>query len=105
MDNKETVFDLIAQRKPWHSLPGKLYSSESVYRQDLEQIWHKDWIFAGHTFEITKPGQYFTLKIGDYPVAVVRGKDGEVRAFHNACRHRGAKICEADHGKVAKMVC
>lgn len=105
MNNKDTVFDLIAQRKPWHSLPGALYSSESVYRQDLEQIWHKDWIFAGHTFEITKPGQYFTLQIGDYPVAVVRGKDGQVRAFHNACRHRGAKICEADHGKVAKMVC
>ncbi|GFM88507.1 (2Fe-2S)-binding protein [Pseudomonas cichorii] len=105
MNNKETVFDLIAQRKPWHSLPGALYSSESVYRQDLEHIWHKDWIFAGHTFELAKPGQYFTLQVGDYPVAVVRGKDGEVRAFHNACRHRGAKICEADHGKVAKMVC
>lgn len=43
MDNKETVFELIAQRKPWHSLPGALYSSEGVYRQDLEQIWHKDW--------------------------------------------------------------
>lgn len=105
MDNKETVFELIAQRKPWHSLPGALYSSEGVYRQDLEQIWHKDWIFAGHTFELEKPGQYFTLQVGDYPVAVVRGKDGQVRAFHNACRHRGAKICEADHGKVAKMVC
>ncbi|USU03044.1 aromatic ring-hydroxylating oxygenase subunit alpha [Pseudomonas siliginis] len=105
MNNKQSVYDLIAQRKPWHSLPGALYRSEDVYRQDLEQIWHRDWIFAGHTFEITKPGQYFTLQIGDYPVAVVRGKDGEVRAFHNACRHRGAKICEADHGKVAKMVC
>lgn len=105
MNNKQNVYGLIAQRKPWHSLPGALYRSEDVYRQDLEQIWHKDWIFAGHTFEITKPGQYFTLQIGDYPVAVVRGKDGEVRAFHNACRHRGAKICEADHGKVAKMVC
>jgi Rieske 2Fe-2S family protein len=105
MNNKDTVFDLIAQRKPWHSLPGVLYKDENVYRQDLEQIWHKDWIFAGHTFEISKPGQYFTLQIGDYPVAVVRGKDGEVRAFHNACRHRGAKICEHEHGKVAKMVC
>ena len=76
MNNKQSVYDLIAQRKPWHSLPGALYRSEDVYRQDLEQIWHKDWIFAGHTFEITKPGQYFTLQIGDYPVAVVRGKDG-----------------------------
>src|ERR1043165_5713360 len=100
MTPTQAVIDLIAQRQPRHSLPRELYSDPDVYRQDLEQLWHRDWVFAGHTFEIAKPGQYFTLQIGDYPVAVVRSKDGEVRAFHNACRHRGAKICEADHGKV-----
>lgn len=105
MDFKKTVYDLVSQRKPNHSLPGALYSSDEVYRQDLEQIWHKDWIFAGHTFEVAKPGQYMTLQVGDYPVVIVRSKDGEVRAFHNACRHRGAKVCEAAQGKVAKLVC
>ncbi len=82
-----------------------LYSDPEVCRQDLERLWHRDWIFAGHTFEIAKPGQYLTLQIGDYPVAVMRRKDGQVRAFHNACRRRGAKICEREQGKVAKRVC
>lgn len=72
---------------------------------DLEQIWHREWIFAGHTFELEKTGQYLTLQIGDYPIVVVRGKDGAVRAFHNACRHRGSKVCSEDKGKVAKLVC
>lgn len=105
MTNNDSVIGLIQQRKPRHALPRELYIEADVYRSDLEQIWHRDWVFAGHTFEIEKPGQYFTLQIGDYPVAVVRGKDGQVRAFHNACRHRGAKVCEHDQGKVAKMVC
>lgn len=105
MTSNDSVMDLIQKRRPRHALPRELYIDPEVYRQDLQQIWHKDWIFAGHTFEIEKPGQYFTLQIGDYPVAVVRGKDGQVRAFHNACRHRGAKVCEHAQGKVAKMVC
>ncbi|WP_271408685.1 aromatic ring-hydroxylating oxygenase subunit alpha [Pseudomonas sp. Q1-7] len=105
MDNKTAVLNLIRQRKERHALPRAAYSDAEVYRQDLEQIWHKTWIFAGHTFELEKPGQYFTLQIGDYPVAVVRGGDGQVRAFHNACRHRGSKVCTESSGKVAKLVC
>ncbi|MBD8120427.1 aromatic ring-hydroxylating dioxygenase subunit alpha [Pseudomonas lutea] len=105
MDTKSSVAKLIAQRKPRHALPRELYSNPEVYRQDLEQIWHKDWVFAGHTFELGKSGQYLTLQIGEYPVAVVRGADGEIRAFHNSCRHRGSKVCPEAHGKVAKLVC
>ncbi|GGJ93756.1 aromatic ring-hydroxylating oxygenase subunit alpha [Pseudomonas matsuisoli] len=105
MNNTSYVADLIAKRRARHALPRELYSDPEVYRQDLEQLWHKDWVFAGHTFEIPKAGQYFSLQVGDYPVAVVRGKDGEVRAFHNACRHRGTKVCEHAAGKVAKLVC
>ncbi|NIE75895.1 aromatic ring-hydroxylating dioxygenase subunit alpha [Pantoea sp. Ap-967] len=99
------VLDLIKQRKPQHGLPGAAYMDAGLYQQDLEQIWYKEWIFAGHTFELEKPGQYLTLQIGEYPVAVVRGKDGEIRAFHNACRHRGSKVCTEAKGKVAKLVC
>ncbi|MDH4564106.1 aromatic ring-hydroxylating dioxygenase subunit alpha [Pseudomonas sp. BN411] len=105
MNNNAAVLDLIRQRKERHALPGAAYSDSEVYRQDLERIWHREWIFAGHTFELEKPGQYLTLQIGDYPIAVVRGGDGQVRAFHNACRHRGSKVCTEAKGKVARLVC
>ncbi|WP_413795130.1 MULTISPECIES: aromatic ring-hydroxylating oxygenase subunit alpha [unclassified Pseudomonas] len=105
MNIKASVIDLIKKRKARHALPRELYIEPEVFRQDLEQIWHKDWIFAGHTFELEKPGQYLTLQIGDYPVLIVRDKSGQVRAFHNACRHRGSKVCEHAQGKVAKLVC
>ena len=35
----------------------------------------------------------------------MRGRDGEVRAFHNVCRHRGARICNAGQGKAKLLVC
>ncbi|MBV4494715.1 aromatic ring-hydroxylating dioxygenase subunit alpha [Pseudomonas sp. SWRI12] len=105
MNTKASVIGLIEKRKARHALPRELYIEPEVFRQDLEQIWHKDWIFAGHTFELEKPGQYLTLQIGDYPVLIIRDKSGQVRAFHNACRHRGSKVCEHAQGKVAKLVC
>lgn len=104
MANNKTL-DFVQQRKPRHALPHELYSDHDVYRSDLNEIWHKEWIFAGHTFELEKPGNYMTLQVGDYPVVVVRGNDGAVRAFHNACRHRGSKVCQEASGKVAKLVC
>ncbi|WP_085706472.1 SRPBCC family protein [Pseudomonas sp. B8(2017)] len=105
MHNHTAGLDLIKQRKPQHGLPGAAYMDPVLYQQDLEHIWYKEWIFAGHTFEMEKPGEYLTLQIGEYPVVVVRGKDGVIRAFHNACRHRGSKVCTEAKGKVAKLVC
>ncbi len=105
MTNEQKTLDLVEQRKPRHGLNRELYHDADVFQQDLEQIWHKEWIFAGHTFEIPKAGNYLTLKIGNYPVVVVRDNNGEVRAFHNSCRHRGSRLCTEAKGKVAKLVC
>ncbi|WP_201789486.1 aromatic ring-hydroxylating oxygenase subunit alpha [Pantoea latae] len=97
--------DYVESRQPRHALTRELYCDEQVYKDDLKHIWYREWIFAGHTFEIEKPGSYFTLQIGDYPIVVVRGNDNNVRAFHNACRHRGSKVCQHEKGKSAKLVC
>lgn len=105
MKQKITTLELIRQRQPHHALTRELYSDAEVYRADLEQIWHREWIFVGHTLELEKPGQYMTVQIGDHPVAVVRGSDGTVRAFHNVCRHRGSKVCQGASGKAARLVC
>jgi len=105
MSTQTTTLELIRQRKSRHALSRELYRNEEVYRQDLAQIWHRDWIFAGHSFEVEKAGDYITLQIGDYPVVIVRADDGKINAFHNACRHRGSRICSAAKGKSAKLVC
>jgi len=105
VNNQNRTLGFVQQRQARHALPRELYGDPEVYRDDLAHLWHKEWIFAGHTFELEKAGQYLTLQVGDYPIVVVRGADGELRAFHNACRHRGSKVCQEASGKAAKLVC
>ena len=105
MDAYNEFLSQLRHRRHGHTLPGKFYTDPDFYRVDLENIFYRDWLFAGHDCELAKPGAYFTLQVGDYPIVVVRSGDGAIRAFHNSCRHRGSRICAAAKGSVAKLVC
>ena len=54
----------------------------------------KDWICVGRAEEAANRGEYFLATVAGESVMVVRGADGELRAFHNVCRHRGSTILE-----------
>lgn len=97
--------DLLARRRSGFSLEQPFYTSRDVYEADLQHIYYKEWLFALPACQLDKTGSYVTLKVGAYNVAIVRGADGEIRAFHNSCRHRGSLICKAAQGQVAKLVC
>ena len=105
MPSNTSTLDLIHSRPPKHTLPRELYREAQSYRDDLEKIWHRDWIFAGHTVELPKAGNFMTLQVGDYPVVIVRTDKGDIRAFHNHCRHRGSRLCTASQGRSPKLVC
>ena len=105
MDAKDAMLTELKARNPGLSLGQKFYTDPDFYRLDLETIFYRDWLFAGHDCEIPAPGDYFTLQIGDYPIIVVRGPDGSIRALHNSCRHRGSRICPAPKGAVKRFVC
>ena len=96
---------LIESRQARHSMPGVCYSDLSLYQHDLEEIWYKNWIFVGHSNELEKPGSYFTTQIGDYPIVIVKNREHQIKALHNACRHRGSKVCTQATGRVANLVC
>ena len=95
----------LRHRRPGHTLPRKFYSDPAYYQMDLETIWYREWLFAGHDCELAEPGAFFTMQVGDYPIIVVRANDGSVRAHHNSCRHRGSRICAAERGAVTKLRC
>ncbi|MCG7575101.1 aromatic ring-hydroxylating dioxygenase subunit alpha [Phaeobacter sp. CNT1-3] len=96
---------LLARRTPGHALEQAFYTDEAVYQADLEAIHYREWLFAIAACELEKAGSYVTHKVGEYRVIIVRGADGEIRAFHNTCRHRGSIICKAAKGHAPKLVC
>jgi Rieske 2Fe-2S family protein len=99
------IESLLAQCRPGWSLARDFYSEQEVYRLDVQRIWRTGWLFAGHSCEAAKPGDFFTLQVDADSILVIRGEDGALRAMHNVCRHRGSLICADASGHVSRLVC
>jgi glycine betaine catabolism A len=96
---------LIAGHKPAHALPREFQTDPGIYQLDLERIWRRGWLFAGHACQVKRPGDYFVFDIDADSVVVIRGDDGQLHALHNTCRHRGMRVCQEEAGHVTRIVC
>jgi glycine betaine catabolism A len=102
---REEMLSRLRSRKPATALERDFYTSPTDFQVDLDMIWYRDWLFVGHDCEVSNTGNFLTVQIGEYPVIVVRDRDGSLRAFHNSCRHRGSRICPEERGSSARLVC
>jgi phenylpropionate dioxygenase-like ring-hydroxylating dioxygenase large terminal subunit len=66
----------------------------AYYEAERAAIFKKTWLNVGRVESLPKAGSYFTkeLPVADTSLILVRGRDKEIRAFHNVCRHRGNKL-------------
>jgi Rieske 2Fe-2S family protein len=96
---------LLRDRPSGHSLPQALYTSEAAFEFDLAAIFGTSWLLAGFDAEVKRPGDFLSIVVGRWPVLIVRGRDGELRAFHNSCRHRGSILCGPGSGNVPRLTC
>lgn len=103
--NLEQISAEFAARKPGYALPQFLYNDPSMFSFDMAAIYGQSWLFAGFEAEFKQAGDYSSFMIGAWPVMIVRGRDGELRAFHNSCRHRGSIICATGSGNQARLTC
>jgi len=105
MNARDAMLARLRRRKPETALQRDFYCSPEDFQIDLQTIWYRDWLFVGHDCEVPDPGNYMTVQVGDYPLLVVRDRQGALRAFHNSCRHRGSRICSLARGSAARLVC
>ena len=82
-----------------------LYTDPEIFADELEQIFHRGWVYVGHSSEIPEPGDFRLRRIGHQPVIMVRGQDGEVRLLLNRCRHRAATVCQVEQGNASTFRC
>ena len=78
------------------TLPPQCYTSHDFYKREVQTIFMKVWNFIGRGDRIPNAGDYFTIEFAGVPVIVVRGSDGEIRAFANTCRHRGSMLAQGE---------
>jgi Rieske 2Fe-2S family protein len=82
------------EQKPRQLLPVEAYTSEEWYRREQRELFGSTWLFAGMLEDLKAPGDYISLQNGGPPIFVLRDKERKLRAFHNVCRHRGARLVE-----------
>src|SRR4051812_33737474 len=87
------------------SLPSDFYTSGAVLRREREAVFGRQWLYAGHVSQLTEPGDYITAETARDSVIVLRKEDGALRAFANACRHRGYPVCQKPRGNASRLVC
>jgi phenylpropionate dioxygenase-like ring-hydroxylating dioxygenase large terminal subunit len=96
---------LVASQRPGYSLAQAFYKDQAVYQQEINQIFLKHWLYAGHVSQIPQSGDYFTLEFDTESVIVARNSRGEVKAHMNVCRHRGSRICLESSGSQKSLTC
>ncbi|MCM2972677.1 aromatic ring-hydroxylating oxygenase subunit alpha [Larsenimonas suaedae] len=104
-ETKKACAQMLNERDPSFTLPQPFYKDERVFAVDMQEIFSKEWLFAGMTCEVPKKGNYLTLTVGENPIVLVRGDKDAIHGFYNVCRHRGSKLCLQERGKAAKLVC
>ena len=91
--------------QPGRTLPAAWYTEPEWFALEANRIFERSWQFVGWLGHLDAAGSFLTTMLGRIPVVVVRGEDGELRAFVNVCRHRGSEVvCEAA-GKRKTLQC
>jgi len=87
------------------SLPGWIYHDPEYFRIEMARLIRPAWQIVCHASDIRQPGEWRTLEILSESVLVIRGDDGEARAFANVCRHRGSRLLDGDAGCARRLTC
>ena len=75
-------------------LPRQAYTSQEFFDLERERLFPRVWFGIGFTSDVPDPGDAIPLMVAGLPIILCRGKDGQLRAFHNVCRHRAALVLE-----------
>lgn len=79
-------------------LPGWTYHSQALFDLERDHVFLTHWQLAGHTADLPDPGDWLGFDLLGERAVVIRGTDGVIRAFHNLCRHRGARVVDGASG-------
>jgi phenylpropionate dioxygenase-like ring-hydroxylating dioxygenase large terminal subunit len=86
--------------------PKEAYTSQDWLEREMNGLFTRSWVFAGLAGDSLDPGDYRTVRCGRSSLIVLLGKDGQLLAFHNLCRHRGVELLDDESGTVGgSLVC
>ncbi len=93
------------KRTTLHGLPGVAYTDEQFFRLEQIRIFAESWVFVGYAHSMKKVGDVRPIEVAGLPLFLLRAEDGNISAYHNACRHRGTKLIDSDGNTGRQIRC
>ena len=86
------------------SLRKEAYTDPAWHRVDQDGIIAKSWQWVCHVEKLREPGAFVTTEIAGQPIAIVRDREGSLRAFYNVCKHRAHELLSGE-GQTTRIMC
>lgn len=102
---KVDIAALLRTQRPGMTLDRDFYVAPEIFETDAEVVLLGKWHYVDHVSSVAEPGDFVVFSLCGESVIVVRGQDGEIRGFHNVCRHRGSRLCRDRKGRRRSFVC
>ena len=80
------------------------YTSSELFQLERDELFHCNWMLIGHVSDFLQAGDYRTLDVGNERAIVIQDVTGELRAFHNVCRHRGSRVVSSTEGNCGRAI-
>ncbi|HEY1891008.1 MAG TPA: aromatic ring-hydroxylating dioxygenase subunit alpha [Steroidobacteraceae bacterium] len=85
-------------------LPGWIYRDPEFFELEKELIFRQSWQIVCHLNDVPRSGDFHTFEFLGQSVIVLRGEDGQIRSFYNACRHRAARLLDGPKGRCGRRI-
>jgi phenylpropionate dioxygenase-like ring-hydroxylating dioxygenase large terminal subunit len=85
-------------------LPAWIYRDPEFFELEKERVFRPSWQIVCHVNDVPRAGDFHTFDFLGQGVIVLRGEDGAVRSFHNACRHRAARLLDGPKGRCGRRI-
>ncbi len=86
-------------------LPGVAYTSEEFFDLERRELFPKSWMSVCFVEDVAEPGDAFPVMAAGVPIVVLRAENGEIRAFHNVCRHRATIVVQEPAKRLRHLQC
>ncbi len=103
--SRANLSTLLKQQKDGFSLQQQFYQDPDIYQRELERIFMKSWLYAGHISQLPNDGDYFLYELDTESVIIIREDEKTINALLNVCRHRGSRVCLESSGNKNLLVC
>lgn len=86
-------------------ITGERYTSREFAKLEWDHVFKRTWHIGGRVSQLEEPGDFVVQNIGRESVITTMNEKGEIKAFYNACPHRGNRLLHVDDGHLQRITC